>query len=234
MFNVNVLRNTSLSLIFQVAPYNTFYSQLEEHMNEVGVEATINRWDEPLALGVVDPHDSLSHPAGVSDVQAETATRLEPDQLTNFLVCLYLILKSFNYFQCYLCWWVVCHWIVNLLYVYELVIYFFFWGQGVWEISWVLQLCYILSYASYFPWCTDSWLVWRWIIWVDKRQPISITRYLFGISAEKCMFSEPCWLNEFLGIFVFLFCVLEFVMYGSVAIKFYCILVIASLDVGLN
>ena len=105
MFNVNVLRNTSLLLIFQVAPYNTFYSQLEEHMNEVGVEATINRWDEPLALGVVDPHDSLSHPAGVSDVQAETATRLEPDQLTNFLVCLYLILKSFNYFfQCYLCW----------------------------------------------------------------------------------------------------------------------------------
>ncbi|XP_030927892.1 uncharacterized protein LOC126692935 [Quercus robur] len=70
----------------QVAPYNTFYSQLEEHMNEVGVEATINRWDEPLALGVVDPHDSLSHPAGVSDVQAETATRLEPDQLTNFLI----------------------------------------------------------------------------------------------------------------------------------------------------
>lgn len=70
----------------QVAPYNTFYSQLEEHMKEVGVEATLNRWDEPLALGVVDPHDSLSHPAGVSDVQAETATRLDPDQFTNFLI----------------------------------------------------------------------------------------------------------------------------------------------------
>ncbi|OMO55205.1 hypothetical protein COLO4_36131 [Corchorus olitorius] len=69
-----------------VAPYNTFYSHLEEHMTEVGIKATINRWDEPLALGVVDPHDSLSHPAGVSDAQAETATRIDPDQFTNFLI----------------------------------------------------------------------------------------------------------------------------------------------------
>ncbi|KAA8517006.1 hypothetical protein F0562_017176 [Nyssa sinensis] len=70
----------------QVAPYNTFYSQLEGHMTQVGIEGTINRWDEPVALGVVDPHDSLSHPAGVSDVQAESATRLDPDQFTNFLI----------------------------------------------------------------------------------------------------------------------------------------------------
>ncbi|CAI9765678.1 unnamed protein product [Fraxinus pennsylvanica] len=70
----------------QVAPYNTFYLQLEEHMNQVGLDPSINRWDEPVALGVVDPHDSLSHPAGVSDVQAESATRLDPDQYTNFLI----------------------------------------------------------------------------------------------------------------------------------------------------
>ncbi|KAF8401765.1 hypothetical protein HHK36_012711 [Tetracentron sinense] len=70
----------------QVAPYNTFYSQLEEHMTQVGIEATINRWNEPLALGVVDPQDSLSHPAGVADVQAESATCLDPDQFTNFLI----------------------------------------------------------------------------------------------------------------------------------------------------
>lgn len=55
-------------------------------MTEVGIEATINKWDEPLALGMVDPHDSLSHPAGVSDAQAESAARLDPDQFTNFLV----------------------------------------------------------------------------------------------------------------------------------------------------
>lgn len=60
-------------------------------MTEVGIEATVNRWDEPLALGMVDPHDSLSHPAGVSDVQAESATCLDADQFTNFLV--------------YWCWW---------------------------------------------------------------------------------------------------------------------------------
>ncbi|KAK6945357.1 Tubulin binding cofactor C-like domain [Dillenia turbinata] len=70
----------------QVAPYNTYYSQLEEHMNQVGIDSIINRWDEPLALGVVDHHDSLSHSAGVSDVQAESATRLDPDQFTNFLI----------------------------------------------------------------------------------------------------------------------------------------------------
>lgn len=55
-------------------------------MNEVGIVPTVNRWDEPLALGMVDPHDSLSHPAGVSDVQAESATLVDPDQFTNFVV----------------------------------------------------------------------------------------------------------------------------------------------------
>ncbi|XP_019421404.1 PREDICTED: TBCC domain-containing protein 1-like isoform X2 [Lupinus angustifolius] len=75
-----------LGAVGKVAPYNTFYSQLEEHMNEVGILPTVNRWDEPLALGMVDHHDSLSHPAGVSDVQAETATRVDPDQFTNFVI----------------------------------------------------------------------------------------------------------------------------------------------------
>ncbi|KAK8632709.1 hypothetical protein V6N13_073093 [Hibiscus sabdariffa] len=70
----------------QVAPYNTYYSQLEEHMTEVGIEATINRWDDTLALGMIDPHDSLSHPAGVSDSQAESAKQLDPDQFTKFLI----------------------------------------------------------------------------------------------------------------------------------------------------
>nr|KAJ0206985.1 hypothetical protein LSAT_V11C500288550 [Lactuca sativa] len=70
----------------QVAPYNTFYPQLEEHMKEVGIEATPNRWGEPVALGLIDPHDSLSHPAGGSDCQAESATHLDPDQFTNFLI----------------------------------------------------------------------------------------------------------------------------------------------------
>ncbi|KAL2923807.1 TBCC domain-containing protein 1 [Bienertia sinuspersici] len=70
----------------QVAPYNTFYPQLEEHMSQVGVEPTVNKWNDPLPLGVVDPHDSLSHPAGVSDAQAETAALLDPDQFTNFLI----------------------------------------------------------------------------------------------------------------------------------------------------
>nr|XP_043636257.1 TBCC domain-containing protein 1 [Erigeron canadensis] len=70
----------------QVAPYNTFYPQLEEHMKEVGIVASVNRWDEPIALGLVDPHDSISHPAGVSDCQTESATHLEPDQFTNFMI----------------------------------------------------------------------------------------------------------------------------------------------------
>lgn len=56
-------------------------------MAQVGLSAATNRWNEPLALGMVDPHDSLSHPAGVSDAPAESATCLDPDQFTNFLVC---------------------------------------------------------------------------------------------------------------------------------------------------
>ncbi|KAG6413625.1 hypothetical protein SASPL_126339 [Salvia splendens] len=74
----------------QVAPYNTFYSQLGEHLNQVGIDPNINRWDESIALGAVDPHDSLSHPAGVSDAQAESATRVDPDQFTDLVVRPYL------------------------------------------------------------------------------------------------------------------------------------------------
>ncbi|KAK9057696.1 hypothetical protein SSX86_022532 [Deinandra increscens subsp. villosa] len=70
----------------QVAPYNTFYPQLEEHMKQVGIETSPNRWGEPVALGLIDPHDSLSHPAGISDCQTESAIRLDPDQFTNFLI----------------------------------------------------------------------------------------------------------------------------------------------------
>uniref|UniRef100_M4DDN2 TBCC domain-containing protein 1 n=1 Tax=Brassica campestris TaxID=3711 RepID=M4DDN2_BRACM len=70
----------------QVAPYNTYYSHLGEHMSEVGLESTINKWDKPLALGAVDPHDSLSHPAGVADAQAESAACVDPDQFVNFLI----------------------------------------------------------------------------------------------------------------------------------------------------
>lgn len=67
-------------------------------MSQVGVDPTINQWDEPLPLGVVDPHDSLSHPAGVSDAQAETAALLDPDQFTNFLVSLNNLLSCLRCF----------------------------------------------------------------------------------------------------------------------------------------
>lgn len=66
-------------------------------MSLVGIDPTINQWNEPLTLGVVDPHDSLSHPAGVSDVQAETAALLDPDQFTNFLVSLKLHIPIYLY-----------------------------------------------------------------------------------------------------------------------------------------
>ncbi|KAK2450954.1 TBCC domain-containing protein [Trifolium repens] len=48
--------------------------------------SVVNRWDESITLGIVDPHVSLSHPAGVSDVQIESATRVDPDQFTNFVI----------------------------------------------------------------------------------------------------------------------------------------------------
>ncbi|XP_042053776.1 TBCC domain-containing protein 1-like [Salvia splendens] len=70
----------------QVAPYNTFYPQLEEHMNQVGIDPKVNNWDKLVILGVIDPHDSLSHPAGGSDTQSESATCLDPDHYTNFVI----------------------------------------------------------------------------------------------------------------------------------------------------
>ncbi|KAL6888336.1 hypothetical protein ACP4OV_009362 [Aristida adscensionis] len=70
----------------QVAPFNTNYPQLREHLTQIGVDPTVNKWDQPFVLGVVDPHDSLSHPAGVSDVKAESATCLDPDLFTTFVI----------------------------------------------------------------------------------------------------------------------------------------------------
>ncbi|XP_008643390.1 uncharacterized protein [Zea mays] len=69
-----------------VAPFNTCYPQLQDHMMQVGVDPSVNKWDQPFVLGVVDPHDSLSHPAGVADVKAESATCLDPDLFTSFLI----------------------------------------------------------------------------------------------------------------------------------------------------
>ncbi|XXG64086.1 hypothetical protein AAC387_Pa05g2134 [Persea americana] len=71
--------------MLQVAPHNTFYSQLAEHVNQVGIDCTVNRWDEPLAMGMVDPHGSLSCFARASDVEAPSATCLDPSRFTNFL-----------------------------------------------------------------------------------------------------------------------------------------------------
>ncbi|ESQ52936.1 hypothetical protein EUTSA_v10016442mg [Eutrema salsugineum] len=81
----------------QVAPYNTYYSHLEEHMTEVGIVPTINKWNESLALGAVDPHDSLSHPTGASDKQTESASCVDPDQFTNFLIPNWFAGESLGY-----------------------------------------------------------------------------------------------------------------------------------------
>lgn len=55
-------------------------------MDQVGIDPNMNNWNKLVTLGVIDPHDSLSHPAGGSDTQAESATCLDPDHYTNFVV----------------------------------------------------------------------------------------------------------------------------------------------------
>jgi TBCC domain-containing protein 1 len=70
----------------QVAPFNTYYAQLGEHLAQSGINPNENKWDQPFVLGMVDPHDALSHPAGVSDAQSESSTCLDPDLFTNFLI----------------------------------------------------------------------------------------------------------------------------------------------------
>lgn len=70
----------------QVAPYNTFYPRLEAHLAQVGIDTAINRWDKLLTVGVLDPHDSVSHAAGVADAQAEGASILPPDRYMNYVI----------------------------------------------------------------------------------------------------------------------------------------------------
>ncbi|KAJ4747922.1 C-CAP/cofactor C-like domain-containing protein [Rhynchospora pubera] len=70
----------------QVAPFNTYYAQLGQHLAQSGINPNENKWDQPFVLGMVDPHDALSHPAGVSDAQSESSTCLDPDLFTNFLI----------------------------------------------------------------------------------------------------------------------------------------------------
>lgn len=70
----------------QVAPYNTFYPNLEAHLAQVGVDATVNRWDRILSLGTVDLHDAFLHPAGSAEVHAAGATQLPPEKFVTFSV----------------------------------------------------------------------------------------------------------------------------------------------------
>lgn len=69
-----------------MAPYNTFYSQLNEHINQISLNVNINRWNEPLVLGMTDLHD-VSHSAGIDDVEAETPTCIDPQLFAKFVVC---------------------------------------------------------------------------------------------------------------------------------------------------
>eukprot|EP00897_Mesotaenium_endlicherianum_P003018 jgi/Mesen1/2744/ME000169S01914 len=70
----------------RVAPFNTFYPKLDAHLALTGINPAVNRWDTLVTLGVVDPHDAMSHPAGVADAQAEGATLLSPDRFVPFVV----------------------------------------------------------------------------------------------------------------------------------------------------
>ncbi|KAL2641266.1 hypothetical protein R1flu_008853 [Riccia fluitans] len=70
----------------QVAPYNTSYPKLEADLAQVGIDPTVNKWDSILTLGVVDPHDSVPHPAGVADAQAEGASFLPPERFINYVI----------------------------------------------------------------------------------------------------------------------------------------------------
>jgi TBCC domain-containing protein 1 len=70
---------------------------LEAHLAQVGINPTVNKWDRFVTFGIVDPHDSLPHAAGVADAQAEDASLLPPDKFANFVVrvsLLYLILNN--------------------------------------------------------------------------------------------------------------------------------------------
>ncbi len=74
--------------VLQVAPYNTFYPRLEVHLAQVGVDATVNRWDHILTLGLLDHNDTFIHTNGVANVQVEGAMLLQPEKFTIFTVCL--------------------------------------------------------------------------------------------------------------------------------------------------
>lgn len=88
---INLLTTAFGCCLKQVAPYNTFYPKLEAHLAQVGVDATVNRWDRILTLGMVDPHDAFLHPAGAADVQAEGATQLPPEKFVTFSVCIHTL-----------------------------------------------------------------------------------------------------------------------------------------------
>ncbi|KAF9596675.1 hypothetical protein IFM89_012874 [Coptis chinensis] len=75
-----------LMVIFcRVAPHNTFYPQLEEHMSQVGVDATINSgmnlwfWEWLIHM------TRCLIPSGVSMFKPKSATSLDPYQFTIFL-----------------------------------------------------------------------------------------------------------------------------------------------------
>ena len=83
----------------QVAPYNTYYPKLEAHLAQVGVDATLNRWDRILTLGTVDLQDTLIHPPGAADTQVEGALHLPPEKFMIFTVCIHQETRNFCAFS---------------------------------------------------------------------------------------------------------------------------------------
>lgn len=46
-----------------LAPYNTFYPKLEDHMRKMVIPASINMWDQPIIAGGHDHHGDNSSPS---------------------------------------------------------------------------------------------------------------------------------------------------------------------------
>eukprot|EP00270_Netrium_digitus_P000515 TRINITY_DN10572_c0_g2_i1.p1 TRINITY_DN10572_c0_g2~~TRINITY_DN10572_c0_g2_i1.p1 ORF type:complete len:592 (+),score=129.10 TRINITY_DN10572_c0_g2_i1:85-1860(+) len=69
----------------QVAPYNTFYPRLELHMARVGVDPSVNKWDDLLLLYPAEHHESLHSPRE-GPHHSSAVYLMQPERFVPFVV----------------------------------------------------------------------------------------------------------------------------------------------------
>eukprot|EP00898_Chlorokybus_atmophyticus_P006070 jgi/Chlat1/6464/Chrsp45S05975 len=70
----------------EVAPYNTFYPQLGQHLVDVGLDPSVNNWDRPVGLVRAPQENDMDEGETVDGVSKRELSLLSPEKFLPFVV----------------------------------------------------------------------------------------------------------------------------------------------------